>query len=585
MYTYIILKEHEEKKLSDFSFLFRSFEERGIVGISNETDGATLKKQINNFLSMHVATEWQLIIVDGDTVYSKDSPYCDEKISKFVDELFIPEEESYFYKRNIHTYEPQRIFLLSLKKAMFISNKESIMLYSGFYESYLPSCRFLVLNVEEEFLNKKIIFKLMCTTLILIINQWMDFNFERQYLYQIDWEIDEKSAREYLGDLVNNHSKILEMLNDKFYDEQDDDKNVFFEPMEPIVNLGESEKIPEFKKHSFPFFRRPQKDEAFWWKKDNGMVIEGIKKLLEFPVGRWEKEIAEEKRAFLNDLSIESSRRVELTRTARYDLHKKKEKSAEAIFSIQINGEQKKDLVKKVLEQEENMELLINTRMTVQSFFRPLFEILGGILLVVFMNVQFLQNSIPFLVIIFFLILLLVMEVHLNRERTVKRNKINRYIEEINKTLRLEDMNYRKILGKIILHKKYSLFEQMQEKLDREKNEEKKLLELHRKKLAICEQNDQKLIWTLGIMPDKHREKNQNLIINFLDSPEKCEYYYYPFYTSCHLNTIIDKGIPVILPFPFIRKFSINKSCLPAEPKEKIDDVSRKNSENDIENG
>ena len=570
MLTYMVYEERD-KKISEMLFLLRSFEKKGVLGKSEWENESELCNRINTFLSMHIDKEWQLIILDGKELYAVDNPYeskeREEKIKRLLNQS---QQDSGQYKKNMKLFPPKYILLLSARRNRLIKYPLSSNIYSDFYKQYSSNCRFWVVNIpeEEDQLTDKVIFRLLCGLLVLLANDISEMVMERQYLYELSWQMEQKEVENDLKEMLLRHNRIEELLMDN--SRLNDCEGEYFQDFPvPVFYLGGSKQIEKVNGNVKSFLKKDENDVLIW-EIQNNIVLEQINKLMESPVGRWEKEIEEAKWNTLEDMDMLKGHIILLNQEARYRLRKAKEKCAEGIFKLKLNVEEKGELLNKAVDQEKQIIRAIRTRMTWRSFCKSFIEIALGTILILFfgfgLSGGMKEDKLIRITFIFvcavFIISFIIIEILLYCQRIYVKDKLNITIKKINNCLKNDDFKYNSLLASITQHKKYSLLEQEQREFDYIRDEKKIILKKHKKELAMFEQHIRKLCWILGYTPDISKEKSEKKDTGFLKDMEYFGYYYLPSLDLFYKTIIRGWGNNILVPFSYMKRIGVEKVCL-----------------------
>lgn len=576
MITYVILRESRKYSWDKFLYLFRAFEYGGEMRIFRwiETDSLPdVSDNIRDFLSQSITDKWQIIVADGSRIYEE------EKIDIFENLI-----------RDFPAVYPRFIHLMVMGRKLFSGRTECGITERDIFEKIPSGCRLFYQEVDagEKDDADEAIFRMACNVLMAARSDWSQYPLEYGFLYTLDWEISQEEAKQYLNSYEQKYLQLKQELDHTVRMFGKDENLIDYLPLLPenTVSLVKQERLIRMNKDGFPFFAWNGETESYSWKDENAAALKSLRNLKNWPVGRWDKEIADSRRFIFTDFGLRAYEERLMTSKIEEELRQRKVNCAEAIFEMGVGTEKRMVKINKILKLEAALEQRIRTRMNRGSFWKSLLQAVeGGFLVLVLFALlisyitapnekaagraggMLLQLSGAAVLGILFL---LGLELFLYSQRGSVRKKIQREIKRLEQLLWNDDEDYSRLLGKTILYKKYSYLEQQQERLKKQMMKWRNNLKRHQEQLVRYHNYGEVLSHTLKIRIDV-QENSKISFRGFDEMPEESGYYDAPSINGMKKMKLESTGIPIEVPYTFISHIEIQRYRFPVretEPKQ-----------------
>lgn len=579
MVTYIVYEESKQYQLSSFLFLYQSFQDYGEVHIVKKPEQPADLPECLNAVQQQNVSEWRIIFLDCSQVYPCENPYDRyEERFRYIEEFLEirPSAGNGKFERAVTRFLPAQIYCVTMRSGFYFHSGKEGILYSDFAVKYRSNYRYFVYDVgkEEPESPENLLFHVICSVLILALNEWPGAMLETGYLYQCGLGLDEAKLSEYITEMEETRRHISNLLYQEKHTHSQrkaylDYVQNMSDKMEP---LEEPDKTIPFCTEAFPFAVNDNNSELYSWRMKNIHALQRLEELKKDPVRRWEKEIDKKKNQMLPEHGMEDFRRKYLTENGWRELFDKKRECAEAIFKEQVLDQ---ELQKRLQESEkmvQRMEKEISSRMTKKSVGILLGEAVFGICMIgaafaMLLVGEFLGDRKNFMLwtaaLLYIIMAISFCMYFLFLERKHTQKLLNKSLRNVDNSLIRTDSMYNQVLNKILIHKKYSLLEQQQRELLREERERMKILKEHEEMLVRSEGNIRQLLWIFGKPPVMSFDSCSSVTVDFSRHPQETIYYYMPHYKNVYDFTMEGSGIRIQVPFSFIRSFEIRKLYLP----------------------
>jgi len=580
MVTYIVYEESERYQLSSILNLYQSFRDYKEVHILKKPENpADLSECLNVLPPQQVTCEWRIIFLDCSQVYPCENPYNRyQEQFRYIEEFLEqrPSVNTRKFERTVTRFLPTQIYCVTMRCGLYFHIEQEGYLYSDFASKQGRNYRYFIYDVgkEEPESPEYLAFQIICSVLILALNEWPAAMLETGYLYQCALEIDEKKVSEYLSEMEETKRHIGNLLYQEksAYNYRKEYLNYVQNSLDYVEPLEEVPQTIPFCKEKFPFVSEENHSQLYQWRMKNMNAVQRLEELKKNPIKCWEKEINKRKSQIFPGYEMEEFKRKYLTEGGWQELLDKKRECAEKIFKEQIFDQ---EFQKRLQESEkiiQCMENEISCRMTKKSIRILLKEIIFGfgiVGLVFFLLITgaFLKDKRDLIMWILVMIYLIVSIIGCTFVFAMKRKNIwkqlNKSLENIDNSLKKADAIYNRVLNQILNHKKYSLLEQQQKKLLREEKERMKIVKEYEQMLCKSEETIQQLMWILGKQPVFCPNQCSDVSVDFSSYPYETIDYYMPHYKKVYDLLMEGTGIQIQVPFFFICNFEIRKLYLP----------------------
>lgn len=560
MLTYVILAENGDHSWDRFLYPFRAFEDAGEMRIRrwsnmDKDEIPALNDEIKKFLSHGISKTWQLICVNGYPVQEK------EKIEEYMDFL-----------KQIDSGLARYVHVIVLGTEIFNGrNRDEIFAGKAFME--IPSNYRLF--YQETYSQEPSVadydrLAAVCNILFIARNSWREYPLEYGFVHRITWRMDRKRMEEYLGKGMQKCNRMAEELEraERLIGMDHDGIGQLPSPIETTVSLGRSKKLRRFGKNRFPFLADRGEEDALNWRIRNDGVFEMVEKLREWPAGRWEREIATNRRVIVTDWEKNLYGERYLSREEKREFDFRKEKCAEAIFKMEFKTKERLDSVDRFFYQKEKMERAIRTRLDSESIMESSLRWLSGfccIFLTFFLFILKVVDGenvyqvlkILLIVMVLFIIWFVLAEAVLHFVRIIRVGQLQMILYSLDKLINDDEESYGNLLEKIVFYKKCAFLEQQQRLLKQEDERKRDRLEYHKEQISLYSQF---LEMVYGISGSEMKVSEASGFITGDDTTKHLEMedYFAPG-VNMPVTNLLNMGICFRIPYPFITDLKIQK--------------------------
>ncbi len=574
MVTYIIYEESEKYPLSSLlplSWSFRNMET--VCLIKKPENPADLPDYIDAGLPEQNVSEWRVLFLDCSKVYQVENPYKEyQRQFEYIDEFLKQGSLCSITERRVTRFLPEQIYCVAMRCGLYFHTEEEGYLYSDFAKGHSSRFRYFIYDVGEiePILPEPILFQVLCSAIILALNEWQNTMLEKGYLYQCILTIEKEKVSEYIGEMEGTRRYIENMLLqekqrmgcEKEYISEIRD----FSEKQEIT--GNRERTILFGKKWFPFAVEDNVTWLYQWRMEHMDAIQCLEEWKQGIVLEEKKDWDIAQQVSLH--GMENLQRKYLSKSGWKDLTEKKRACAEEIFKDIVMDKECKNYIGQSELLLQQMEQKLQTRMTKKCVKVWGKECLIGFACVVAFGLLILADSQwnkekiwLWAFIIGILIFAFVGEcLYFYWERMHIRKKLNKSLKVLDSSFSKSEKWHNRLQAKILEHKEYSLIEHWQNTLLQREQKEQGLLEAYSQMLLSSEGTIQQLLWIFGEQP-KHRDISSQIAVDFSVPPQGPLDCYMPHYRHTYPLSIKGMGIDIEASFPFISGFYLKKVYLP----------------------